>query len=365
MSSYYSSFPEYTPVVVRREMAKKHAAALKREGKTLEPVRAATPRGKIALSFWGHAWCRHLESYSDYSNRLPRGRSYLRNGSVLHLAVNTGRIDALVMGSRCYIQTIRIDPLPAKRWAAIKKRCQGKVGSLIELLQGKLSDDVMVIVTDRKDGLFPDPQSIHLDCNCPDWADLCKHLAAILYGLGARLDTAPELLFKLRGVDHEELITADPSALVVPSASGRRTLDTSALSEVFDIELDEVESLQPVQRTVRKTPAKKQSVVNKSPQNSPARGARKTAVKKVPRKRSRAASGNTVGSPEAHLSDFYLSGALVELLRLKLDLTRRELAGRLGVSPQTVANWEKRTGRLNLQPRTHQALAALYADTQA
>jgi uncharacterized Zn finger protein/DNA-binding XRE family transcriptional regulator len=361
MSRYYSSFPEYTPVAVRREKAKKHAAALERKGKTLEPVAAATPRGNIALSFWGQAWCRHLESYSDYSNRLPRGRSYLRNGSVLHLAVDTGRIEAMVMGSRCYIQTIRIDPLPAKRWAAIKKRCQGKVGSLVELLQGKLSDEVMAIVTDRKEGLFPEPKSIHLDCNCPDWAGLCKHLAAILYGLGARLDSAPELLFKLRGVDHEELIAADPSALVAPSASRRRTLKASALSEVFDIELEEVEPPQPVKRTTRKAAASK--VARKRSKKVPGK-----VPKKVPRKRSRAASRksrDTSDPGESLLADFYPSGALVELLRLELDLTRSELADRLGVSPQTVANWEKRTGRLNLQPRTHRALAALYGKAQA
>ena len=351
MSRYYSSYPEYTPVAVRQKKAKKHAAALKRKGKTLEPVMAATPRGKIALSFWGQAWCRHLESYSDYSNRLPRGRSYLRNGSVLHLAVDTGRIDAMVMGSRCYMQTIRIDPLPAKRWKAIKKRCQGKVGSLVELLLGKLSDEVMALVTDRKEGLFPDPDSIHLDCNCPDWAELCKHLAAILYGLGAKLDSAPELLFKLRGVDHEELIATDPYALVAPSASGRRTLDASALSEVFDIELEEVE-LAPVRRTHK-------TAVKKVPRKGP---------KKVPRKRSRFASRKSrdIADPEASfLADFYPSAALVKLLRLELGLTRRDLADRLGVSPQTVANWEKRSGRLNLQPRTHRALAELYGDAQA
>ena len=364
MSRYYSAFPEYTPVSVRREKAKKQAAALKRKGKTLEPVMAATPRGKIALSFWGQAWCRHLEFYSDYANRLPRGRSYLRNGSVLHLAVDTGRIEAMVMGSRCYKQTIRIDPLPAKRWKAIKKRCQGKVGSLIELLQGKLSDEVMAVVTDRKEGLFPEPKSIHLDCNCPDWAELCKHLAAILYGLGARLDSAPELLFKLRGVDHEELINTDSSALIAPSASGRRTLDASSVSDVFDIDLEELELPKPARRSTRKTPGGKRTLTRKT---AVKRVPRKVP-KKVPRKRSRTTSRksrNTAGPGESLLADFFPSGALVELLRLELDLTRREMADRLGVSPQTVTNWEKRTGRLNLQPRTHRALAALHADAQA
>lgn len=232
-------FRPYVPVVERRRKADKKVAALLKKGEAIEPVSAATPRGKIAASFWGQAWCDHLESYSDFANRLPRGRTYLRNGSVLHLGIEKGAIHALVMGSELYRQTVRIDPLPPAKWQALKQRCQGGIGSLVELLQGKLSGEIMKLVVDRQDGLFPDPKEIHLDCSCPDWADLCKHLAAILYGVGARLDDRPELLFQLRGVDHTELVQTDTASLVsrTRQGSGRRRLSTDAIADVFGVEM--------------------------------------------------------------------------------------------------------------------------------
>ena len=155
----------------------------------------------------------HLESFSDYANRLPRGRTYVRNGSVCHLAVDQGKIAAKVRVGALQLW-IKIKTLPAKKWKAIKPRSPGKIGSLLDLLQGKLSGQVMEVVTDRNEGLFPLPGEISLKCSCPDWAVMCKHVAAVLYGVGARLDQKPELLFKLRGVDHEELIAADAEAAV-------------------------------------------------------------------------------------------------------------------------------------------------------
>jgi len=192
MSRFF--YKPYVPVAQRRLNAAKKMKSLAKQGQKIEPVEIVHRR-KIADSFWGRAWCEHLESYSDFANRLPRGRTYVRNGSVCHLAVATGRIDALVMGSSLYRQCIRVDPLPPAKWEALKQRCRGGIGSLIELLQGRISDEIMGIVTDRSAGLFPAPREIHTDCDCPDWADLCKHLAAVLYGVGARLDSAPELLF--------------------------------------------------------------------------------------------------------------------------------------------------------------------------
>jgi len=230
----YDSFAEQQNRVLKK------IKALKKEGKITEPVEVVH-RLKIAASFWGRAWCRHLESFSDYENRLPRGRTYVRKGSVLHLAVEPGHIEALVAGADLYEQSISVDPLTNNQWATLKKRCQGKIGSLVELLQGKFSDEIMAIVTDRQDGLFPSPRQIHTDCNCPDWADLCKHLAAVLYGFGARLDSAPELLFRLRGVDHHELIDTGADGLAKANRKGsrRRTLDSAALGDVFGIELED------------------------------------------------------------------------------------------------------------------------------
>ena len=146
---------------------------------------------KIVRSFWGQAWCDHLESFSDYDNRLPRGRTYVRNGSVCHLAIKKGQVEAKVMGSELYNVQVGIDTLSQRRWNAIKKQCSGQIGSLLELLQGALSDNIMLVVTDRDKGLFPKPAEIHFDCDCPDWAGMCKHIAAVLYGVGARLDNDP------------------------------------------------------------------------------------------------------------------------------------------------------------------------------
>ena len=190
----------------RKAKAEKHLASAAKKKLVYDPVRI---EGRtIARSFWGKAWNHNLESYGDYENRLPRGRSYLSSGQVLDLKIGAGTIDALVMGSHLYRVEVRISPLPPARWKALSAACAGKVGSLVELLQGRLSDQVMSVVTRHGEGLFPSPREITKSCSCPDWADVCKHVAAVLYGVGARLDRQPELLFLLRGVDHLDLIGA-------------------------------------------------------------------------------------------------------------------------------------------------------------
>jgi uncharacterized Zn finger protein len=200
---------EYRPYVSaaqRMQSASRELAKRKKKGLTAEPV---TIEGRtIARSFWGKAWCDHLEGYSDYANRLPRGRTYVRNGSVLHLTVGPGCIEALVQGSSLYEVSVDVTPLARPRWKGLVDACSGKIDSLVELLRGKLSDGVMRVVTDRDKGLFPAPSQIRMECSCPDWATMCKHVAAVLYGIGARLDERPELLFTLRKVDHLELLSA-------------------------------------------------------------------------------------------------------------------------------------------------------------
>ena len=192
---YGSGWRPYVSVAERRRRAAKKMDALRKKGVDVQPV--VIEGRKIAKSFWGEAWCGHLESFSDFENRLPRGRSYVRNGSVCHLAVAKGRIEAKVSGSELYNVKVAVKTLPGKQWSAIKRRCSGQIGSLLELLQGRLSDHVMAVVTDRQDGLFPAPKEISFECSCPDWAVMCKHVAAVLYGVGARLDARPELLFLL------------------------------------------------------------------------------------------------------------------------------------------------------------------------
>ena len=182
-----------------REMEK-----LKKKGRAISPV--SIDGRKIAQSFWGKAWCENLERYSDYANRLPRGRTYVRNGSVVDLQIERGSPARMVSGSEIYEVKIDIAAVSPSRWKAIFKDCAGSIGSLVELLQGKLSKNVMERVCREGDGLFPAPAEIKMSCSCPDWAGMCKHVAATLYGAGARLDAAPDLLFTLRGVDRAELI---------------------------------------------------------------------------------------------------------------------------------------------------------------
>lgn len=212
--------------------------ALKAEGRELSPVEPVRGQ-RIATTFWGQAWCRNLTRYSDYENRMPRGRSYVRHGSVVHLEVKPGEIHALVSGSDLYRVTIRIEPLARKQWDAILGQCAGEIEDLVFLLRGEPPERVMEIVTRPGDGLFPTPKEIELDCSCPDWADMCKHAAAVLYGVGVRLDHDPEQLFLLRSVDPNDLVSA------VPDAAGPDEDDALAgedLSALFGIRLEEDDS---------------------------------------------------------------------------------------------------------------------------
>ena len=200
----YYGFRPYVSVAARRAQAARELAKLQKKGRTISPV--AIEGRKIAKTFWGEAWCDNLERYSDYANRLPRGRTYVRNGSVVDLQVGPGRVTALVSGSTMYDVKVTVGPVPRSRWSAICEDCSGAIDSLVELLQGRFSKGVMARLCEQKTGLFPSPKDIIFTCSCPDWASMCKHVAAVLYGIGARLDHQPELLFTLRKVDQQDLI---------------------------------------------------------------------------------------------------------------------------------------------------------------
>jgi uncharacterized Zn finger protein len=230
-------FRPYVPVARRRAQA---AREVEKRRKKDHPISPVVIEGRtIARMFWGKAWCDNLESYSDYDNRLPRGRTYVRNGSVVDLQIQSGKITALVSGSSLYTVTIQIAALPDAQWRAIKARCAGQIGSLVELLQGKLSTSVMDIVTAHDDGMFPKPREIKLSCSCPDGAYMCKHVAAVLYGVGARLDNQPDLLFLLRKVDHLELIAEAVPTATNKKSTGKKTLPQREVADVFGIELAE------------------------------------------------------------------------------------------------------------------------------
>jgi uncharacterized Zn finger protein len=232
-------FRPYVSAAEKRRRAQKAANALGKKGQKLNPIHVEGR--KIAQSFWGKAWCDNLESYSDYENRLPRGRTYVRNGSVVDFQIAPGVIHALVSGSDLYRITITIKPVQKTAWNALKTDCAGRVGSLIDLLQGKLSAQVMEIITRRETGLFPRPGEIGLKCSCPDWAGMCKHVAATLYAVGVRLDESPELLFALRGADHFELVTEATKSVSSHASTptdGSATLTGENLEEIFGIEIE-------------------------------------------------------------------------------------------------------------------------------
>jgi uncharacterized Zn finger protein len=235
-----SWFPPYVPVAERRRRALAAARRIaKKQARSLAPIVLSTKH--IATTFWGRAWCANLEAYSDYANRLPRGRTYVRNGSVIDLQVTTNKVEALVAGSELYAVAIKFKALSPRRWKKFKADSAGKVTNLIDLLQGRLSSEILQDITAQGTGLFPAPAEISLACSCPDWAEMCKHVAAVLYGVGARLDAAPELFFTLRGVELAELFSAASAQATAPIAETldlATGLDDSALSELFGVEID-------------------------------------------------------------------------------------------------------------------------------
>ena len=372
----------YVPVAARRARALREMNKLRKKGKDIQPVEI---EGRtIARSVWGKRWCDHLESYSDYANRLPRGRTYVRNGSVCHLEVHPGRIDAVVSGSELYTVSVGIKKLKAAVWKSIKTRCSGQIGSMLELLQGKLSGQVMGVVSDREHGLFPKPREIDFDCSCPDWATMCKHVASVLYGVGSRLDQRPESLFLLRGVDAQELIAAE-IALPESTEAGDGTLEDDALAGIFDIDLDtEAEAAPPplpkapararkgthrpaASATGRQTTPESKAGRASAPGTPTGRRARKAtsgatrvrtnAAAAAPRKRSTAKSSAT------STSNIRPTGKSVARLRKRHGLSVAQFASRLGVSPVTVYRWEETPGRLNLQARSLSALTRLHRRT--
>lgn len=238
MVAYYGYWKPYVSVASRRAKAKKEMEKRRKQGQNVSPI--VIEGRDIVKTVWGEAWCDNLERYSDYENRLPRGRSYVRNGSVVDLQIKTGEIHAVVSGSNMYKVTVKVAPVSKEQWKSICEDCGGAVSSLVELLQGRLSKAVMERICRAKKGLFPSPAEITISCSCPDWADMCKHVAAVMYGVGARFDHQPELLFLLRGVDEKDLIAKAAQAMPVgkKAPSKAKVLVAEDLGGIFGIDMD-------------------------------------------------------------------------------------------------------------------------------
>jgi uncharacterized Zn finger protein len=271
---YESQWPAYVPVAERRLKAERAAAKLSKKGSALSPV---TVEGrKIASTFWGKAWCDNLESYRDYANRLERGRSYLRNGLVIDLQIAPHTVTAMVSGSSVYTVKININEVPKAQWKSICADCAGGIDSLVELLQGRFSKGVMERICRQGNGLFPKPAEIRFSCSCPDYASMCKHVAASLLGVGARLDARPEMLFRLRGVDENELVADIGSALPMAkqSPAAGKVLEADDMAALFGLDMGEVEvpAEVPVAASIVKAPT-----VRKAAASAPKSAARKLA----------------------------------------------------------------------------------------
>ena len=276
----------YVSVAQRRQTALREMAKRRKQGHAVSPV--VVEGRTIAKTFWGRAWCDNLERYSDYANRLPRGRTYVRNGSVIDLQIAAGVIQALVSGSEIYEVTVKITPVAKTRWKSICSDCAGAIDSLVELLQGRFSKGVMERICRQNEGLFPSPKEIQLACSCPDWAGMCKHVAAVMYGIGARFDTQPELLFKLREVDHAELIAKAGTGLPLAktAAASDKILKSADLSGIFGLEMD-AES--PAKPGSKKPPAARKTAATAAPKGKVAKkAAAKKTAKKAARRRPRA-----------------------------------------------------------------------------
>ena len=286
----YDSWAPYVTVAERRAQAAASAKQLEQErGRPLAPIKIEGR--KIAKSFWGKAWCDNLEAYSDYANRLPRGRSYVRNGSVIDLEIVQGKINDLDSGSEVYTLAITISPLSQENWQTIQRSCARSITSLIDLLQGRFDRGVMERLTQKDGGLFPKPKEIKLACDCPDAAGMCKHVAAVMYGVGAKLDQSPELLFTLRNVDHLELISqaiSDDNLNRALTGDLEDRLQADDLGQLFGIELETGSSSTdeaPTRKPRRKTspPVKAVRAATKKPTT-------KSAERRAPAKGSKSSS---------------------------------------------------------------------------
>lgn len=238
-----SWYPPYVSVAEKRAKAEKKLKSLKKKMPELKPV--VIEGRTLATTWWGKSWNKNLERYADFSNRIGRGRSYVRHRAVLDLQIKSGKVTALVLGSarKPYAIEIKIKPVKPAKWAVLRRDCQGQLKSLQDLLTGKFPKDLSEIFFSEESGLFPAPEDISFGCSCPDWADMCKHIAAALYGIGARFDEDPQLFFKLRGVKIDDLITQavigkSRNLLKKSKKRSGKVIEDADLGAVFGIEME-------------------------------------------------------------------------------------------------------------------------------
>ena len=350
-------YPRYVPVDAQRARVVSEMNRLVASGVQVRPVEL---RGRtLASSFWGRRWCEHVESFSEYAARLAHGRACLRNGSVCHLSIEPGGVDAMVIGSALHHVALRVRRLEAAAWMAMRTACAGRVGSLLELREGRVPDEVAEVVTDRDSGLFPQPGNIVASCDCGDGTTLCKHAAAVLWGIGSRLDEGPESLFLLRGVDETELLAPEPALSRDAAAAGG--LDSGATPGAAAWKSADSKPLH------APGPAESKASLSTSPPTgsaAPSRPVKKTLTFRPPGPtdaRRRAAPSDLAGEA----AGFVPTGDMVADLREQCGCSVAEFADLIQVTPTTVRRWETTPGRLHLHAFPREALRALYRESRA
>ncbi len=249
----YGDFPKYVTVAEKRAKAQKKIKQLRKKNPDIRPV--ILEGQALAKSWWGKAWNENLESYADYSNRIGRGRSYVRHLAVLDLQIVPGKVTSLVQGSMGapYEVVISITKMKKKNWQTIKKECQSRLSSLPDLLAGSIPKSLQETFMVQGKGLFPTPSEIAFDCSCPDWASMCKHVAATLYGVGARLDEDPALFFTLRQAAMDDLVSqavqSKASSIIEKTTTGSsKIIADDKLSDLFGLDMDDLVPVKPAQK---------------------------------------------------------------------------------------------------------------------
>lgn len=242
---YYDDHKPYVTFFRKGQLARASIAALTESGRTLNPVKVSDEA--IAHTWWAKAWNKNLESYADYKSRIARGRLYLKNDTIIDLVIEKGDVRALVQGSasKPYEVTIKIAPLSEDRWLQLLKVCQHQISSLRDLVEGCFPQGLEKLFKVKGEGLFPSNTEIDFQCTCLDNAVLCKHIAAALYGIGARFDQDPLLFFKLRGIDFKELLSTSieervQQMLKKSTVLSHRAINDEDVEALFHLEGEEI-----------------------------------------------------------------------------------------------------------------------------
>ena len=379
-SRYGYRFPKYVSVAEKEAKAEKKLKQLRKKNPDISPVEIQGQ--KLARSWWGIAWNKNLEGYADYSNRIGRGRSYVRHRAVLDLKITPGKIVSLVQGSasKPYSITINIQKIKSSAWNPLIEKCRGEITSLSDLVDGNLPTSMETLLTARGSGLFPSPDEIDFHCSCPDWAVMCKHVAATLYGVGARLDQDPSLFFTLRGIRMDELVTqaarneAQDLLKRAGQKSSGRIIREADLSTTFGIDMEDdtpetpASTPQPAGRKKAAAPPSATAVrrpSRKKPSATPGKkssASQPPAATRQPDTRTPAAGKKPPLPTSGKKSDYQVVVAMIQRRRVK-GIGVKEITTRTGIKETKVRNIIFRAKKKNQIQNISRGLYIKAADT--